>query len=62
MAFRTSTAGTGIYKGSFFPQTIKIWNSIQESVIFSAEIKGDCIDKFTSLVRARTNFPNYMPW
>ena len=53
MAFQTPSAGTDIYEGSFFPQTIRDWNSLQESVISSVEIEDVCVAKFTSLVRAR---------
>ena len=30
-----------IYKGSFFPQTIKDWNALPESVIATAEVADD---------------------
>ena len=49
MAFQTPIANTDVYKGSFFPQTIRDWNSL----ISSAEDADDCVAKFTSLVRAR---------
>ena len=38
---------------SFFPQTIRDWNVLPDSPIFSAELSDDCVSKFTSLVRAR---------
>ena len=41
------------YKGSFFPQTIRDWNALPDSLISSAEDAEDCVAKFTSLVRAR---------
>ena len=50
MAHQTPTAGTDIYKGSFFPQTIGDWNAPPESVISSAEIADGCVAKFTSLI------------
>ena len=50
MKFQAPTAGTDIYKGSFFPQSIKDWNTLSESVISSAEVVDDCVAKFTSLV------------
>ena len=53
MAFQTPIANTHIYKGSFFPQTIRDWNSLPDSLISSAEDAEDCVAKFTSLVRAR---------
>ena len=42
-----------IYKGSFLLQTIRNWNALLESVIFSAEIADDCVAMSTSQVRAR---------
>ena len=52
-AFQTPIANTDVYKGSFFLQTIRDWNALPESLISSAEDAGDCVAKFTSLVRAR---------
>ena len=37
----------------FFPQTIRDWNELPDSLISSAELSDDCVSKFTSLVRAR---------
>ena len=53
MAFQTPIANTNVYKGSFFPQTIRDWNALPDSLISSAEDAEDCVAKFTSLVRAR---------
>ena len=53
MAFQTPIANTDVYKGSFFPQTIRDWNALPDSLISSAEDTEDCVAKFTSLVRAR---------
>ena len=53
MAFQTPIANTDVYKGSFFPQTIRDWNALPDSLISSAEDARDCVAKFTSLVRAR---------
>ena len=53
MAFQTPIASTEVYKGSFFPQTIRDWNALPDSLISSAEDAEDCVAKFTSLVRAR---------
>ena len=44
---------TDVYKGSFFPQTIRDWNALSDSLISSAEDAEDCVAKFTSLMRAR---------
>ena len=53
MAFQTPIANTDIYKGSFFPATIRDWNALPDSLISSAEDAEDCVAKFTSLVTAR---------
>ena len=53
MAFQTPIANTDVYKGSFFPQTIRDWNALSDSLISSAEDAEDCVAKFISLVRAR---------
>ena len=53
MAFQSPIANTDVYKGSFFPQTIRDWNALPDSLISSAEDAEDCVAKFTSLVRAR---------
>ena len=51
--FHTSIVNTDVYKCSFFPQTIRDWNDLPDSLISSAEVAEDCVAKFTSLVRAR---------
>ena len=53
MAFQTPIANTDVYKVSFFPQTIRDWNALPDSLISSAEDAEDCVTKFTSLVTAR---------
>ena len=42
-----------IYKPSFFPQTIRDWNSLTDSLISASECAEYSITKFTSLIRAR---------
>ena len=37
MAFQTPIANTDVYKGSFFPQTIRDWNALPDYLISSAE-------------------------
>ena len=53
MAYQVPIANTDIYKCSFFPQTIRDWNALPDSLISSAEGAEDGVAKFTSLVRAR---------
>ena len=50
----TGIADIDINQGIFFPQTIRDWNALSESVISSAEVADDCVATFTfSLLRAR---------
>ena len=53
LAFQTPLAGTDIYKSSFFPKTIREWNSLTDSLISAFECAEDSVTKFISLVRAR---------
>ena len=53
MTAQTHIANRDVYKGSFFPQTIRDWNALPDSPISSAEDEEDYVAKFTSLVRAR---------
>ena len=62
MAFQTPVANTDVYKGSFFPQTIRNWNALPDSLISSAEGAEDYVAKFISLVRARDQFPYHRSW
>ena len=53
MTYQVPIANTDIYKCSFFPQTIRDWNALPDSLISSAEGAEDGVAKFTSLVRDR---------
>ena len=53
LAFQTPFADTDIYNSSFFPQTIRDWNSLTDSLLSVAEGAEDSVAKFTSLARAR---------
>ena len=53
MAYQVPIANIDIYKCNFYPQTIRDWNALPDSLISSAEGAEDGIAKFTSLVRAR---------
>ena len=61
MAFQTPIANTDVYEVASSPPptpphpTIRDWNALSDSLISSAEDAEDCVAKFTSLVRARTN-------
>ena len=52
IAFQIPSASKEVYKNSFFPQTIRDWNDIPDSLISSAEMSDDCV-QVPSLVRAR---------
>ena len=53
LAFQIPSASKYVYKYSFFPQTIRDWNDLPESLISFSELSDDSVSKFTSLVRAR---------
>ena len=53
LAFQIPMAGTDIYKSSFFPQTIRDWNSLTNPLVSASECAVDSVSKFTSRVRAR---------
>ena len=53
LVFQIPTASKDAYLKSFFPQTIRDWNVLPDSLISSAELSDNCVSKFTSLVRAR---------
>ena len=53
MAFQTPIANTDVYKGSFFPKTIRNLNALPDSLTSSAENAEVCVAKLVSLVRAR---------
>ena len=48
MAYQIPIAITDIFKCSFFPQTIRDWNTLPDSLISSAEGAEDGVAKFTS--------------
>ena len=43
MAFQTPIANADVYKDSLFPQTIRDWNALPDSLISSAEDAEDCV-------------------
>ena len=53
MTFQVPYARTDIYKYSFFPDTIRDWNALPESIISFAESSEDPVTRFISLVRCR---------
>ena len=57
LAFQIPSASKDVYQQSFFPQTIRDWNDLPESLISSSELSDDSVSKFTSLVRAGDQFP-----
>ena len=62
LVFQIPSASKDSYKKSFFPQTIRDWNALPDSLISSAELSDDCVSKFTSLVRARDYSSSAKPW
>ena len=52
LAFQIHSASKDVHMYYFFPQTIKDWNDLSESLILPL-MSDDSVSKFTSLVRAR---------
>ena len=52
-SFQLPSASIEAYKCSFFPQTVRDWNDLPDSLFSTAEISDDCLSKFASLVRSR---------
>ena len=52
-SFQLPSASIEAYKCSFFPQTIRDWNDLPDSLFSTAEMSDDCVSKFASLVRSR---------
>ena len=52
LVFQVPIANTDICKYSFFPQTIRDWNALPDSLISSAEGAKNGVAKLNSLVRA----------
>ena len=53
LAFQIPSASKEAYKSSFFPQTIRDWNDLPDSLVSSAEMSDDYMSKFASFVRSR---------
>ena len=53
LTIQTPAARTDINRGSFFPQTIRDWNALPDSLLSSAEGTEDGVARFSSLVKAR---------
>ena len=53
LTIQTPATRTDIYKGLFFPQSIRDWNILPNSIITCAEGAEDGVARFASLVRAR---------
>ena len=55
LTFQTPATRTDIYNGSFFPQTIRDWNALPDSIITSAE-------RAPLWWELGTNFPYHRSW
>ena len=52
-AFQLPSARTEAYECSFFPQTIRDWNDLPDSLFSAAELSDDCVSKYASLMHSR---------
>ena len=50
--FQLPSACIEAYKCSFFPQTIRVWNDLHDSLFSTGEISDDCVSKFASIVQS----------
>ena len=48
LAFQIPSASKDVYQYSFFPQTIRDWNDLSESLISSSELSDDSVSKTLS--------------
>ena len=63
LAFQTPFANTDIYKSSFFPQTIRDWNSLIDSLLSVAEKTQKTLLLSSLLLQGLgTNFPDHRSW
>ena len=67
LAFQIPSASKDVYKYSFFPQTIRDWDDLPESLISPSELSDHSVSKFTSLVLSfflsilsRSNFDHHL--
>ena len=57
LVFQIPSASKDSYMKSFFPQTIRDWNALPDSLISSSELSDDCVSKFTSLREFHNKVP-----
>ena len=58
LAFQVPSASKEAFKSSIFPQTIRDWNDLPDSLISSVEMSDHYVSKF-SLVNAKDLFPSW---
>ena len=56
MAFQLAFISTEAFKCSFFPQTIRDWNDLPDSLFSTTEMSDDSVSKFASLVCSVDSF------
>ena len=62
LAFQIPSASKEAYKSSFFPQTIRDWNDLPDSLISSAEMSDDCVQVcFTRAFKGLISPPSEPP-
>ena len=52
MAFQTPIANIDVYKGSFFPQTIRDWNALPDS-FFGEQVNLETENRFVPLTKEK---------
>ena len=62
LTFQTPTAITDIYKGSFFPRTIRDWNALPNSIIPQLKVQRTVLLGLPLWWELGTNFPYHRSW
>lgn len=57
MTFNVPYTRTDIYKNSFIPRTIRVWNKLSQATIQKSENAVDEVKKFTELIRSENTNP-----
>ena len=62
LAFQIPSASKEAYKSSLFPQTIRDWNDLPDSLVSSAEMSDDCVSvRFTRAFKGLISPPSEPP-
>ena len=60
LAFQIPSASKDVYKYSFFPQTIRDWNDLPQSLISSSELSDSFFLSLFLSILSRSNFDHHL--